>query len=174
MIIDDDRKNIDNHKVYDDGMDSRIVSVDAFINRLYEGIPNEVELLHSGKFTFNDPQREPHLKNTHFDMYNYYNKHLSQIRKTQLNKKGYPAIGSLEEKRESKSIKSSIRCAMMARRSRIEGRIRTEFSAPERKEFYTAYDEIIRLRKDHQSKEFPVEESNEMIIEKIISYSNEG
>ena len=164
VVVEGKNEHNDYHNVFDDGMDIRITTIGKFSDKVKEGIPNEIDLLRSGKMNIRG-KYESYMKSLRFNPYHYYIKHHGHISKTQI-KDQTPLEGSSERKREDKSIKTSLRGAWMMRRIREEGQFfRTEFTNEEREQYYHDYEALKRFRDNPDN-------TKQDIIDEILKYSN--
>lgn len=119
----------DDHIILGD-KDCRIMSFDSFTNRLKNSIPNEVDILRSGHLTIVDGSYTPYLSSVRPSVYEYI-------------RRNYQQIGNTKFKRK-KSVRTSIRCAMMNRRAIKAGEFTfpVRFTDSERDEFHAHVDRL--------------------------------
>lgn len=137
----DNKFRHDFHKVYSDGNDIRVASLDSFIGRVIQGQPVEVDLIHSPYMHLVKKQFEPFLRSIHIDMTSYIDKNEGLANRFILKNipKEHPS-----EKKTAKTLKTAFRCYVMSLRAQNEGRIRVLFSDDERERFYQFNTELKR------------------------------
>ena len=131
-IITDAKSRRDYHKVFDDGEDVRVVSINSFASRILDSQPTDVDFLMSETLSFDDSPYEAYLRSLRFDTNAYLARceaHTIEHIKS--------AFKDERDSRRRKSLKTSFRNAVMFNRvSRYGVRYTSRFSSRERHRFY--------------------------------------
>lgn len=143
LILTDIKYHNNFHKVYDDGADVRIVSMDSYINSLSKGNFNEVDLLKSGTMVFENRRFDSFFRSFRFNEYKYVENSESH------------AISRIHEARRKESeeqgnklLRTAFRNLVLAKRVAKDGQyFDPTFTPIERAKFYNTL-ELIYAKKN--------------------------
>jgi len=136
-----------------DDLDCRVMSMGALYNRLIKSVPNEVDMVRSDMFKVVYPEYRPFLDGIRVNVYEYLRRNRRQIGSVQI-KSELPKTAN-QRRRETKSIKSCVRAAMMNRRvaNDMSREFRIRFSDAERAEYYENVLNVVTARADGAAKQ---------------------
>lgn len=144
LVVTDQEKGVDVHKVFDDGTDIRITSVFRLASNFMISRPNDVDVIRSKKLIFKENKYEQYYNSLRFDKLLYLSRIGQHGRKEM---KRTVETFETNRKKADKNMKSGLRGYFIHAKIERDGvDFTTEFSQAERENFYRSFDTLKKAR----------------------------